>query len=204
MKLSYNTPRTILDFCNRMRDRGSLWALSSQNAVLYGGGYLSDTEPTDYSCVVSLTDKGRQSFIMSETFESLERRNSLKTNWFHLQWHTNIHTSKVYVYTLVCFWTHYLSHTHNAIKVHWGIEECSSGFPLFLLHFLSRQRPLLGSSHQALELALHFGPLSVNTPRIQPVSVLLWQTNSLWDKIKKVYFHDKCYLRLSWDFFRGM
>ncbi|TNN71799.1 hypothetical protein EYF80_017970 [Liparis tanakae] len=41
------------------------------------------------------------------------------------------------------------------------------------------QRPLLGSSHHALELALQLGPLSVNTPRTQPVSVLLWQTNSL-------------------------
>lgn len=36
-----------------------------------------------------------------------------------------------------------------------------SGFSLFLLHLLSRLRPLLGSSYHALELALKLGTLPI-------------------------------------------
>lgn len=54
-----------------------------------------------------------------------------------------------------------LSHTYLK-SIEWMLAW-SSGFPLSLLHFPPRQRPLLGSSHHALELALQFGTLPVNT-----------------------------------------
>lgn len=65
---------------------------------------------------------------------------------------------------------HTITHTHTTYleSIEW-YEVCSSGFPLFLLHFLSWQRPLLGSFYHALELALQFGTLPVNAHRMKNV-----------------------------------
>lgn len=48
-------------------------------------------------------------------------------------------------------------HQHTCIFSPDSDVTIFSGFPLPLLHFLSGQRPLLGSFHHALEVALQFG-----------------------------------------------
>lgn len=60
--------------------------------------------------------------------------------------------------------THARTHAH-CIESTLQTQACFSGFSLSLLHFPSRQRPLLGPSHHALELALQLGTFPVNIKR---------------------------------------
>lgn len=68
--------------------------------------------------------------------------------------------------------------THIIFRVY-SIWTWSSGFPFFLLHFLSRQRPLLGSPHHTLKLAVQFGPLPVIQEQNRQESEKLRRVHSL-------------------------
>lgn len=93
---------------------------------------------------------------------------NMKTNCFTFHGslsdtYRHTHTFTVYVnvfFFFVCLRTQV--HTQCISSPLSNIKLSPSGLPLFLLQFLSRQRPLLGSFHHSLELALQFGTLPVN------------------------------------------
>lgn len=140
-------------------------------------------------------------------FWSSQRWNSLKTNWYHLQWHTNTQTRthprcvSTFKYVYEHTTTHTLTHV---FKVHWVNVSLVFRLSPFSSAFSSQTAPPSGLLSPCPWTGPAVWHASCEHIKTRWRRTLEWINSQSLAQLISMMTERCSYLRLSWSFFRGM